>query len=145
MRPFERLGVVGVVLPAGRVTDVPDADGPRGPLHQRLALPGVRESKYLADRPDIFVGIDQPAPPRMIGGDPGGQLAAILNVQQHAGQQTRRLGRVRCGTQGAQWHGRKMIYGRDPTFLSPDIHGFTTRVGGWPFCQQNKVPDSTVF
>ena len=86
---FKGLGVAAVVLAAGRVTNVPDRRRSGVFLHQHLGRLGVAEMEHLGDGADVPVGIDQLFAIRAEGGHPGGQLPAVLDVQQQARHQPR--------------------------------------------------------
>ena len=81
--PLEGLGVTAVLRPAGRIADVADGRPARVLVHQALVLGPMAHAEDLGDRAHLLVGVDQLAAVRIEGGDAGGQLAAVLDVQEH--------------------------------------------------------------
>ena len=81
--PLERLGIAAVFGPAGGIPHLADCR-PAGILaHQAFELAAMAEPKHLADAAQILVGIEQLVAARIVGGEPGRKLAAILNIEQH--------------------------------------------------------------
>ena len=63
------------------------ADGPVHPLHDRLELVAMVEAERLGDRPQLLVGLDQRVAIGAEAGHARGELAAVLHVQEHPGDQ----------------------------------------------------------
>ncbi len=87
MMPLERLSIALVISPTRGIPDVPDRGRPRILLHDGFGLGGMGELEYFAHRPYILVRVDQLVASRIKRGDSGRQLPAVLDIQQHAGQQ----------------------------------------------------------
>ena len=119
---FEGLGVTAVVGAAGGVAHVPDGR-PAGVFpHDRLALVAVAEAEDLVDVAHVFIGVDDLLSAGIIRGDAGGKLAAVLNVQQHAGHQPGNLFRPLLGTQGTFAPAGQMIDRRHSAFFVQVAH-----------------------
>ncbi len=86
---LERLGIGAVVAAAGGIAHVADRDRPVHPAHDRLELVAMIEPKRLGDRADLLVGVDQRIAVGTIAGHAGGELAAVLHVEQHPRDQPR--------------------------------------------------------
>src|SRR5262245_61545639 len=83
MVPFERLGVVPVVLAAGSIPDMPDCRPAGILLHQTLVLAAVAHAKYFADTAHVLVRLQQLLAVGIEGCNSCRELAAVLDVQQH--------------------------------------------------------------
>ena len=83
MVALERLGVASIVAAAGGVADVADGDRAVDRLHDRLELVAMIEAERLGDRAHFLVGIDERAAVGAKAGHAGGELAAVLHVEQH--------------------------------------------------------------
>ena len=89
--PFERLRVPGVVRPRSGVARVRDP-GAAGVFPNEILVPlWLRGVENLADRARVLVCIEQLSSFRVVRAESGGQLAAVLQMQQHGGQ---KLGRI---------------------------------------------------
>ena len=89
--PLERLGVAAVVGAAGGVADVADG-GPAGVLaHDAFVLGLMVEAKRLDDGADLLVGVEEFFAVGIEGGEAGGELAAVLQVEEHPRHQPRDL------------------------------------------------------
>ena len=86
--PLERLGIAAVVAAAGGVADVADRERAVDPLHDRLELLAMVQAKRFGDRAHFLVGLDQRTAVRAKAAHAGGELAAVLHVQQHSRNQS---------------------------------------------------------
>ena len=84
---LERLGVAPLGAAAGGVADVADGGGAVVPLHDRLELVPMVEAERLGHRPQLLVGLQERTASGMIAGHPRGELAPVLHVEQHPGDQ----------------------------------------------------------
>ena len=84
---LEGLGVGSIVAAAGCVANVADRERAVDPLHDRLELLAMIEAKRFGDRAHLLVGLDQRAAVRAKAAHAGGELAAVLHVQQHSRDQ----------------------------------------------------------
>ena len=137
---LERLGVAAVVGAAGGVADVADG-GPAGVLlHDAVVLGLVVEAKRLDDGADLLVGVEELVAIGIVGGHAGGELAAVLHVEQHPRHQPRTC----SGPAGGQRRGRgavEMINRRDAAFVVQFGHRvrlLEKKVNPAP-CRQDKV------
>ena len=122
MMPLERLSVAAVVRPAGGVADVTDARATGVLVHQLVALQPMGQAENFGDGADLLVSVDQLIAVGIVGRDARRQLSAILDVQQHAGQQARYLVGTRLRTEWASGHIRQMIDRGDAAFVMEFAH-----------------------
>ena len=115
--PLEGLGEPAIVRPAGGVTHVADRRAAGVFLHQRFAARAMRQAEHLGHRSHVLVRVDQLVPRGIVRGHSGGQLAAILDVQQHPRDQTRRLLRPLFGTKRADFVTGQVVNGCDTAFV----------------------------
>ena len=127
---FERLGVAAIVLAAGGVADVTDGRPTGVLLHQVFVLAPVVEAKDLAHVPHFLVGVDELVSIGIIGGHAGGQLAAVLDVQEHPRHEPRDFFGTLLGTQRADAPVRQMIDSHNAAFFVEIAHGIVFY--GWP-------------
>jgi hypothetical protein len=114
---LEGLGVVSVILPAGRIADVPNR-GPAGQvLHQGLRLGSVIQTEDLRDRTDILAIPQQRWTIGIKGGHAGGKLPSILNIEQHSRQKSRDVPRPIVGTDRTAATTREMVDGCNTTLV----------------------------
>ena len=125
--PLERLGVAPVVGPAGGVADVADG-GPAGELlHDAFVLGLVVEAERLDDGADLLVGVEEFFAARIVGGEAGRQLAAVLQVEQHSRHQPRHLLGTGQGGQPRRLAPRQMINRGDAALVVQLVHAATSR------------------
>ena len=120
---LERLGVAAIVLAAGGIADVPDGRPAGVLLHQVFVLAAMVQSKDLADVPHFLVGVDQLVAIGIVGGHAGGQLAAILDVQEHPRHEPGDFLGPLLGTQRADAPARQVIDSGDAAFFVEIAHG----------------------
>ena len=96
---LERLGVAAVGGAAGGVADVADGGPARELAHDAVVLGLVIEAEGLDDRADLLVGVEQIFALRVEGGEAGGELAAVLQIEQHPRHQAGDLFRPGQGRQ----------------------------------------------
>ena len=89
MVPLERLGVAEVVGPAGGIPHMPDGGAARVFLHQAFVLAAMAHPKDFGDAADLFVGVDQLIAIGIEDRHAGGELAAVLDVEQHSRDEPR--------------------------------------------------------
>ena len=127
MVPLERLGVAAVVGAAGGVADVADG-GPAGVLlHDAFVLGLVVEAERLDDGADLLVGVEELFAVRVVGGEAGGQLAAVLQVEQHPRHQARDLFGPGSGASREARGRRQMIDRGDPALVVQFVHAASPR------------------
>src|SRR5208283_1631035 len=85
--PLERLSVTAIVGAAGGVANMADGGPARVLLHDALVLPLVIEAERLDHSADLAEGVDQPFAMGIVRREAGRQLAAVLQVEQHARHQ----------------------------------------------------------
>ena len=120
--PLERLRVAACGAPAGGVTRVPNR-GPAGVfLHDRRVFAPIVDSKCFDDGADFLVRIDQFVPFRVVGGHSGGKLAAVLEIEQHAGHVAGELVRVSRPDGRPVGSTRQVIQGRHAAFVLQFVH-----------------------
>ena len=120
---FEGLCVAAIILTAGGVANVSDRSGTGVLLHHHLGRFGVAEMKHLGDGADVTMGVDQLFPVWAEGGHSGGQLAAVLNVQQQSGHQPRCFLRSLRGRQAARLAVRQVVNRGNATLVEQLGHG----------------------
>jgi hypothetical protein len=83
VRPLERLRVAPVVLAASGITDVPDRGRPGLLLEDRFKLVFLIDAERFGNRAEFLVGIEQRLSIGTETRHPGGQLTAVLDVEEH--------------------------------------------------------------
>ncbi len=121
--PLERLGVAAVFGPAGGVTHLADGGTAGVFAHQALRLAAMAEPEHFADAAQVLEGVDELVAVGIVRGHAGRQLAAILDVEQHAGQQPRHLLGPLLGTQRAAPAAGQVVDRRDATLVQQIAHG----------------------
>ena len=121
--PLKGLRIAAVVLAARGVADMPDGRRPRILPHQSLVLLSMMQVKDLVDRPDVLVRIDQLVAIGVEGRHAGGELAAVLDIQQHARDQSRALQWIAFRSQAAHASPLQVVDGGDPAFVEQFGHG----------------------
>ncbi len=86
-------------------------------LHQALELAAMAQAKDLADAAHVLVGVDELVAVGVVGGDAGGQLAAVLDVQQHPRHQPGDFLGPLLGTQRADAPVRQVVDRGNAAFL----------------------------
>ena len=84
---LKRLGVAAVVFAASRIAHMANRGMSRILPHQLFVRLLAVEVKHLRHGPHFFVGVDQLVPLLIEGGEPGSQLATVLDVNQHSGDE----------------------------------------------------------
>ena len=87
MVSLEGLGVGPIVAAARCVADVADGERAVDALHDGFEFLAMIQTKGLGDGADILVGLDERAAIGTKAAHARGELAAILHVQEHAGNQ----------------------------------------------------------
>ncbi len=115
--PLEGLGVAAVLGAAGGVADVSNRRPAGVFLHQALVFRPMTHAKDLGDRADFLVGVDQLASQGIVGGHSRGELAAVLDVQEHPRHPAAGAVRAEVRAQGARAPAGKMINRGDAAFV----------------------------
>ena len=87
MFPLEWLCVFAAVLPAGRIAHVADDGAPAELFQNARVLFGPTDAKRFVNGTEFLVRIDQFAASRVVPAEPGRQLPAILQIEQHSRHQ----------------------------------------------------------
>ena len=91
-------------------------------LHDAVVLGLVVEAERLDDRADLLVGVEELFAARVVGGEAGGELAAVLQVEQHPRHQPGDLLGPGEGGQARRLCLRKMVDRGDPAFVVQFVH-----------------------
>ena len=91
-------------------------------LHDAVVLGRVVEAERLDDRADLLVGVEELVAVGVVGGEPGGELAAVLQVEQHPRHQPRELVRVAGPDGRAVAAARQVVDRRDAAFVVQLVH-----------------------
>ena len=86
---FKWLSVAGIVCAAGGIANMTDGRLARMIGHERLVRAFMIHAKDFGHTADVFMSLNELQACRIVAGEPRGQLATVLHVQQHAGDQTR--------------------------------------------------------
>ncbi len=119
---FERLGIFAGERSASGVADMADRRRTVVLVHDIVVFFAMIELERLDHRADFLVGVKQFIAVGVVGGKAGGQLPAILQIQEQARHQAGDIVRLHVLKQGRWWFVRKMIDGRDSAFMLQFVH-----------------------
>ena len=91
---FKRLGVIAVGGATRGVTHVSNRGGSVDPIHDRLELDLLVHSKRFRNRAELLVRLQERRTVRMEARHAGGELPAVLHIEQHAREHSRRTRRI---------------------------------------------------
>jgi len=114
---FKRLSVVTIVLARGGVSRMTNGRTPGQVLHQGLRLLAVIQTKDLGDAPNLFSIQQNRRSIGIVGRHPGGELSAVLDVQQHPGEQPGDLSGPMLGAHGTATAPGKVIDRRNTALV----------------------------
>ena len=119
---LEGLGVAPPRRPAGGVADVADAGPPREVFHDRRVLVLVRHPESLGDGAEFFEGVEELVAFGVEAAEAGGELAAVLEVEEHPRHQAGGLVGIPLPDVALAAVG-EVIEGRDSALVPQFVHG----------------------
>lgn len=122
MLPFERLGVVSVVLTTRRVSDVTDGRRADELIHDGFVFAPMGQSENLADGADVFMRFEQLRPDGVVAGHACCQLPPVLDVLQHPREQEGNRIAANLGAQRTFGAGGQVVDGCYPALVMKFAH-----------------------
>jgi hypothetical protein len=99
-----------------------DRGRPNMLLHQTFVLATMAHAKHFADTSQLFVGSQQLVPFWIPDGHPGRELAAVLDIKQHAGNEPRNLAGALRRNERAHRSAWEVTDGHEAAFVMEIAH-----------------------
>ncbi len=97
--------VIHVVATACRIAHMSDRRGACERVHDLLELVAMILMERLRDGADFLIRLKGLRPRRVIGGNAGGELSAMLQIQKHTRHESRDFSGTTRGTKGGCFAG----------------------------------------